>query len=317
LGDHPARACNPIRDIADPEEIAAREHGAFARCLHRDLHALAPAKPDRVVGSTSTVGMPAISDSTGSRSASRSPTSIASSLSTPNAWSMVKPPVPVLRNAREVRAAAHRLADVLGQHADVRALAAADRHDRVGRGPIEQVDGCDVDAARLARDLAAGARMLVISASLELELPEYMGGSGSCSPRNRPRNLRARRHGKCQLASRTAHTAPSASPVVVVTRNGPSRRMPWAATRQGPLRELGRLAEAEGSQPDARRVERARVARLLRAVQALGNLQRRVRRDADRLVEQENAVDAAARDARRVRDYSVGKFLVGRDRRRR
>jgi hypothetical protein len=44
------------------------------------------------------------------------------------------------------------------------------------------------------------------------------------------------------------------------------------------------------------------VARLLRAVQALRDLQRRVRRDAGRLVEEQDAVDLTARDARRVRD---------------
>jgi len=41
---------------------------------------------------------------------------------------------------------------------------------------------------------------------------------------------------------------------------------------------------------------------LLRAVQALRDLQRRVRRDAGRLVEEQDAVDAAAWNARRVRD---------------
>ena len=59
------------------------------------------------------------------------------------------------------------------------------------------------------------------------------------------------------------------------------------------LRELGRRAEAQRQQARRERVERAGVAGLLGAQQALGLLQRVVARQAQRLVEQQHAVHGA------------------------
>ena len=81
------------------------------------------------------------------------------------------------------------------------------------------------------------------------------------------------------------------------------------------LRELGRLAEAERQQSRRQRIERPRVAGLLGGVEPLRALQRRVRRKAGGLVEQQHAVDPPARGpgGGGAPEPSGIRLLVGRD----
>src|SRR5438046_9109933 len=68
-----------------------------------------------------------------------------------------------------MRAAAERRADVLGEYAYVRALAAAYAQLEIGRSPRQQLELADLDLAWLARDLHAGACVLVILAAVALQ----------------------------------------------------------------------------------------------------------------------------------------------------
>src|SRR3989442_12378986 len=68
-----------------------------------------------------------------------------------------------------MRAAAERRADVLGKHAYVCALAAAYAQLEIGRSPRQQLELADLDLAWMARDLHAGACVLVILAAVALE----------------------------------------------------------------------------------------------------------------------------------------------------
>ena len=64
-------------------------------------------------------------------------------------------------------------------------------------------------------------------------------------------------------------------------------------------RELGRFAKTDRQEPRCRGIECAGVARLFGVEQALGALERSVRREPDRFVEQQDPVDATTRDFRR------------------
>src|SRR5438128_8594412 len=68
-----------------------------------------------------------------------------------------------------MRAAAERRADVLGKDAYVCALAAAYAQLEIGRSPRQQLELADLDLAWMARDLHAGACVLVILAAVALE----------------------------------------------------------------------------------------------------------------------------------------------------
>src|SRR3989442_557182 len=68
-----------------------------------------------------------------------------------------------------MRAAAERRANVLGQRAYVRALAAARAQLEIGRSPRQQLELANLDLTWMARNLHTGARVLVIFASVALE----------------------------------------------------------------------------------------------------------------------------------------------------
>ena len=73
------------------------------------------------------------------------------------------------------------------------------------------------------------------------------------------------------------------------------------------LRKLGRLAETQRQQTGGERIERAGVAGLLRQIETLGANQRVVARQAERLVEQQHAVERATRHAGALRCGHVRK----------
>src|SRR5213078_1594750 len=68
-----------------------------------------------------------------------------------------------------MRAAAKRRADVLGEHANIRALAAAHAQFEIGRLPGNELELADRDLASMTRDLHARARIFVVLAPVALE----------------------------------------------------------------------------------------------------------------------------------------------------
>ena len=78
----------------------------------------------------------------------------------------------------------------------------------------------------------------------------------------------------------------------------PQRRNVGLIRVEQKLRELGRFAEADRQQPRGQRIERPGMACLLGAIQALRPLQRGVGRKTPGLVEQQHAIETAARTCR-------------------
>src|SRR6266550_1538085 len=87
----------------------------------------------------------------------------------------------------QMRATAERRAQIGGQRADVRALAANDIERRDRARPLDQRENLHLDAARRPRYLDAFARVVVVAAALELErrmcgrrLLQLAGEYGQC-----------------------------------------------------------------------------------------------------------------------------------------
>ena len=189
-----------------------------------------------------------------------------------------------------MRTATEHTTDILGQHADIRSLAALDVEHGVRAAPVEQPQCMDLDLARGARNVLSGTRIFVIGAPLELQR------------RKRGRHLRdaADEFAQCRLErrSRNVDGARVAHDALGVARGrgdaqAHGRRIALGRVEQQ-LRELGGLAEAQREQSRGQRVERPRVPGLFRAVEPFGSLQRGVGREPDRLVEQQHAVDGPA-----------------------
>ena len=227
------------------------------------------------------------------------------------------PPVAVRRSAARCAQHAERGADVLGEHANVGALAARRRRRiGVGRRPVDERQCVDLDVARRARNLDAGARVLVVRAARGTSAPSTRGGT--CDDRadearkrrfeiGRASNVRpAALHGSRLPRRRWSSRCRSAR----------SRRSAWAR-RAAPARTSSpRRSTAAAGRTRAGRA--CRCARPSRASnRSLRALQRGVRREADRLVEQQHAVDAPARTARSARARSSPtsgvRLAVGRD----
>ena len=191
----------------------------------------------------------------------------------------------------DVRAAAERLADVVRQTANIGALGAGDLDlDPVAR-EVQQPDRVQGHPARLALDLDAGAGKLVERLALVLE-------------------GRIHRRHLLDLALETAQRlldlAPADGHGTMLRRLALAviRRRALPETKHRPvalvgveqeLRELGGLAEGERQQAGGDGIEAAGMAGLAGIQQALGNLQRRVRGHASRLVEQQHAIYGIAR----------------------
>ena len=192
----------------------------------------------------------------------------------------------------EMRAAPERLADVLGEHANVGALAALDRDDGVGWLPVDEVERVHDDRARRCAARPRRRARSVQRPAVELERRVASAASARAGRRSAPASPRDRP--ARNSTGRVARTSPSASPVVVVA---PKRIVATIALRrvEQALRELGRLAEAQRQQARRERIERAGVAGLLRAIQPPRPLQRGVRRHA------RSACRAAARRRRGAR----------------
>jgi hypothetical protein len=86
----------------------------------------------------------------------------------------------------------------------------------------------------------------------------------------------------------------------------PHRRLIGLVRIEQILRKLGGLAEAQRQQPGRQRIERAGMAGLVGAQQPLGADQRIVRRQPERLVEQQHAMHVAARQPGRTWSVGIG-----------
>jgi hypothetical protein len=214
--------------------------------------------------------------------------SASASASSVTASASAKPPLAVRRCA-----AAQCGADVLGQHADVGALAAGDFQRRQRRLPVSHRKPLDPRFARHAVELDALARVRVIGAAVALQRRMHWRHLQDAPAKGRQRRLdggavEVDRRGGDHLAVDVATCRADAEAHL--------RHIRLVRVEQH-LRELGGVAEAQWQKAGGEGIERAGVPGLLGFEQALRRLQRGIRRHAGRLVEQQHAVDAPSRPA--------------------
>src|SRR3989449_7934783 len=163
-----------------------------------------------------------------------------------------------------MRAAAERRADVLGQRAYVRALAAAHAQLEIGRSPRQQLELANLDLTWMARNLHAGARVLVIFASVALErrmARRHLGDAADKALQDGLQLLPGRRH--------RPRGDDLAFGVTGARRRTESEHcyVRLVCVEQQ-LCELGRLPKANGQKPSRKGIERPRMARFLGTIQA-------------------------------------------------
>ena len=197
----------------------------------------------------------------------------------------------------KMRAAAERRADVLGQHADIGALAAVDAQHRRPAASNRRARARGSSTLRGARgNLDAFARIFVkwrpacLSAEcMRRHLRDRAGEARQC-----PSMLAARDTARPRSVSlRPPHRRSSSR-----CRSARSRRI-LVARRAAPARTWS-PRRSKRQQARGQRVERAGMSGLLGREQAPRPLQRGVGRQARRLVEQQHAVDTARGAAARI-----------------
>ena len=190
----------------------------------------------------------------------------------------------------EVSATAQRLADVLGQGADVGSLAARHVDHQAGILPVDDVDGVNRDLARCALDFETGTGVLVERTAVLLQRRVHRRHLG-----DRPGE--ALQHLLDQGPVDVDRPLLQHFALKVAGAGAPTQTQRRAVSLvgiQAYLAELGRSAEAQRQQASGQRIEGSRVTCFLGTQQPLGFLQSVVARPAQWLVEQQHTVQRTA-----------------------
>ncbi|MNI65887.1 hypothetical protein D3C73_1214150 [compost metagenome] len=189
-----------------------------------------------------------------------------------------------------MRPAAQRFTQVTGQTADIGARAAGDPQPQPLGLLLQYLDGMDLDLAlgRLDGVASAGLHIKRFPALLERGIDRRT--LQDVAQQRRDRRLQGlgtdRRHRPLEQ-----HLA-----LGIIGIGGLAQHdlgVVGLGRAQQQAGDLGGLAEAQRQQPGGQRVKAAGVAALFRTEQATGDLQRGVGAHAGRLVEQQDAIQAA------------------------
>ena len=196
-------------------------------------------------------------------------------------------PDPRSPQGTEVRPAAQRGTDVLGQRAHIKALAALDSDRRLTRVPGDRPQAIDPHGSRAALDFDAlpGQPVQRLAAALERRMHRrhLLEASSEAGQNRREGRLR---HRDRSTVGELALGVPGGR-----GRSQHEPRLVALVGVQKVRRELGRLPERQRQQPARQRIERAGVAGLARIEQSAGSLQRGVGARTDRLVQQQHPVN--------------------------
>src|SRR5437868_1153090 len=196
-----------------------------------------------------------------------------------------------------MRAGPERRADVLGERADIGSLAAANAQLDERRSEAEELEAADLHRATRALDALALARELVerhaVALQRRMHRRHLLDGAAKAAE---DRLELGRRHLDRALLEHAALGVAGARAAAELER----REVLLVGVEKRPG-ELGRLAEKHDEQARCQRVERAGVAGLPRMQRALRRLQRGVRAQAERLVEEQRAVAHFLRLAASIR----------------
>ena len=192
--------------------------------------------------------------------------------------------------AQQMSAAAERAAQVFGQGAHIGAAGAAHLKTQYVAFQRKQLQLRDAHPARRARQGDAGAGVLVQRPAGDFE--------GGIHGRGLLDFAAQRCHGRFDLRGRDLRGARFQDIALGVAGSGGDPQAHHRAVAlvrpQQKLRKLGRVPEAQRQQAFGKGIQRAGVAGLGGIEQAARTLQRGVRRQAGRLVEQEQAVHRLA-----------------------